>query len=706
MLASESMTWSDRLRGVLERYDEPLLRQVVQALLRPRNQWPAEELIARSVDSVENAATVDRRLQDLEPASRHVLTLIGRSRQPRWQVGNLVEMLVALGQAADVRPILALLQAGLLYPELPEGTARLRSFEQWIGTAGPTGLEVFAHPEVTARALAHDLDLPECPGQVKNVSAIPEADGLEWPLRLAVIWQQVAAAPLRRTQQGDFFKRDLERLRTDPLLNVPLGEGPVVLSDLGLLAVELALVQGRIRVHDGDITAGDVPSTPERGVESTLEMLLASLPRLRGWNVHDGWRGPSATANPYPSAYLLVLLLLGRLDPDHWADVGAIDTWLAAHHPYWAGHHERAEDRQAPALSLASGFATLAYSMRLVQLGRGAEGSLVTRLTAYGRRLLGLGERPADPPAFPKTLMVQPNLEIIVYRQGLTPALIGRLGQFAAWKNIGPACTLQLQPDTVYRALETGLTFETMLRTLEQHGMRPVPTAVIESLRTWANKRDRLSIYNSATLFEFQTADDLNEALARGLPGVRISERLALVASESGVDFRHFRLTATRDYGLSLEKCVDVEPDGVTLTVDVARSDLLLETELTRFAELLPSSANGRRQYRLTAPTLDAAQKGGVGIQTLEEWFLQRTGQPLTPAARLLLMGNLLPPLEMRRLVVLQVPGADIADGLVQWPGTRSLIASRLGPTALAIADENVDAFRQRLGNLGIGVKE
>ena len=51
---------------------------------------------------------------------------------------------------------------------------------------------------------------------------------------------------------------------------------------------------------------------------------------------------------------------------------------------------------------------------------------------------------------------MQPNLEIIAYRQGLTPALIARLTRFAAWKSLGAACTLQLEPETVYRALEAG----------------------------------------------------------------------------------------------------------------------------------------------------------------------------------------------------------------------------------------------------------
>src|SRR5205085_2115239 len=109
-------------------------------------------------------------------------------------------------------------------------------------------------------------------------------------------------------------------------------------------------------------------------------------------------------------------------------------------------------------------------------------------------------------------------------------------------------------------------------------------------------KRERLSIYAAAALFEFASAADLAEALARGLPAVRLTDRLAVVANEKDIDYRHFRLTGTRDYCLPPEKCVEVEADGVTLTVDLARSDLLLESEVQRFAEpAVGSVPPGRR---------------------------------------------------------------------------------------------------------------
>ena len=137
---------------------------------------------------------------------------------------------------------------------------------------------------------------------------------------------------------------------------------------------------------------------------------------------------------------------------------------------------------------------------------------------------------------------------------------------------------------------------------------------------------------------------------------------MAVVASEEGMEFRHFRLAGTRDYSLPPERCVTVEPDGVTLTVDLGRSDLLLETELPRFAEWLDRpSANGRRQYRLTPASLEAARAAGMQSPTLEVWFHQRTGHPSPPAARLLMAGAETPPCQFRRHLVLHV--AERGDG-------------------------------------------
>jgi hypothetical protein len=703
--------WSELQRRTLEGYDEGLLRGVASRLLKPRSQWPPEELVRRAVEVADNPALIDRRLQDLAPPARRLLALVGHSRQPLWDLGHLVEMACALGAEDGLRPVFDLLEGGLLYPaggseRTPEALPRLRSFEQWLGQAGTGGLRVFTLPALAARALGTELGLPDlvtlAPDAMPPV-AVREADGLEWVLRLAVLWQVAAAAPLRRTQQGGFFKRDHERV-TQPLLTEPGPDQLAELPDPGLLTCALADGLGIVAEQDSEVAAGRLPTEWEEGLAAALEALWRTLFRLHSWDPLNGWRGSEPIgAGPFPSACLLVFLLLARLPEGAWASPAALEAWLGEHHPYWA-NEDLPPSRQRPWVETF--LLGLAYPLRLVQAARPEGQGWHVRLTALARWLLGVGDPPPAGPAFPQTLLVQPNLEIIAYRQGLTPSLVARLSRCAAWKTLGAACTLQLGPETVYRALESGETFDSIRLTLEQHGTRGIPSAVLDSLRTWADKRDRITVYPSATLLEFASADGLNEALARGLPGVRLTDTLAVVASDADIDFRLFRLTGTRDYSLPPEPCVTVADDGVTLDVDLSKADLLLETELPRFAERLSAGADGRRRYRLTPASLARAREEGMSPAGLEKWFTQRAVRPLPPAARLLLTGALSGGVRLQRHLILHVATPELADGLMQWPGTRSLIEARLGPTALVVAEEHVEALRERLGEAGMVVEE
>jgi hypothetical protein len=224
---------------------------------------------------------------------------------------------------------------------------------------------------------------------------------------------------------------------------------------------------------------------------------------------------------------------------------------------------------------------------------------------------------------------------------------------------------------------------------------------VLESLKTWANKRERLTVYSGATLLEFATDEDVQSALRRGLAGLRIADRLVLVTEEDAIDFRHFRLTATRDYALPPGQCVEVGTDGVTLYVDPARSDLLLDSEIERFAEPAASpSGSDRRIFCLTPQSLARGRDSGMTLWALEEWFRQRAGQPLTPAAALLFAGGEMPALAVKRLLVLEVPTSALADGLLQWPATHALIHDRLGPRALAIEEQHLELLRAKLREL------
>ena len=701
--------WNQQTRRTLLRYDETLLRQVAHKLCKPRNQWPVDEIIERVVAALNNAAMVDRRLKEVPAACRQILGVIGHSRQTRWPLGSLVEILVALGAQDGLAPLLTLLESGLLLPELfPFGTtpndekitarSKLKNFDTWLGRSDPMPM-LLASPLVTRRVLHEDLGI-ECPTATASEGPIHEADGLDWPLRVAVLWQQVLGAPLRRTQQGDYFKRDYDRLQADPLLSSAPTDVLAPVLDPGFFAAALALAAGLLREEQSELSASEWSSAWKSPLPPLIVGLWTSLSRITSWNPVVGHAPTQGAGNPYPSAYMLALLLLTRLPENAWAAPQAIEDWVAARHPYWKV--DESHRRTTPDIGIAKFLLGIAYSLRLLQATKSDTGWVI-RLSPLGRWVMGLSETMPALPTFKQTLLVQPNLEMLAYRQGLTPELIVSLSKIATWKGLGPACTLQLEPHSVYRALEMGESLTSIMHLLEGHGIKVIPSAVLDSLKTWSNKRERISIYAAGAIFEFATPAEMNEAIARGLPAVRLTDRLAIVANEGQIEYKNFRLTGTRDYTLPPERCVEAEADGVTLSVDLSRSDLLLETEIQRFAEPIErAGVPGRRFYRITPTSILTARQQGASLASLEIWFVQRTGLPISAAAQLLMSGPDTAPVELRRQLVLRVGNEHLADGLQQWPGTRDLVVARLGPTTLVVEEGAVPALTERLKELGV----
>src|SRR5262249_25892398 len=140
-------------------------------LVKPRNQWPPDELINRAQEVIDNPPVLDRRLAELSPAGQQLLALIGRSQQMDWALGNVVELLMSLGHTNGMKEVLDLLDAGFLFPDLSTISGKLGTFDQWVMTAGTTGLTVFTLPQIASRASASELELPELPTEPAPLGA-------------------------------------------------------------------------------------------------------------------------------------------------------------------------------------------------------------------------------------------------------------------------------------------------------------------------------------------------------------------------------------------------------------------------------------------------------------------------------------------------------------------------------------------------------
>lgn len=701
-------------------------------------------LAARIADHLEEARSVERAALGLPPEVRLALTLMAVTETHAWPVRALRHALRVLGVAADwVVPALA--ERGLVAVALEKGSM-VRDPSAVFETPEGASATVHAHPAAVASARSVLPVSDDGPIRCEAVVRPRETDGLEPVIRLSAVWQRVVDAPLRQTQQGILYKRDRDRIEDDAVLAGPIADAIEPIPDMASFWLVLAREVGLLESAAGSerITAAPPSYWPDNALHLPRMVSLRWL-TLRQWHEQGGMQREGASAElALPYVRPSILLWLATLGEDEWVTIADLSTFLRSLSPHWAAasfleipgpgqvaepaatppkriKKGRGKDQDEPtpeeadAATLAAVLLGAAYQFGLVRAGEEAVTSRrAVQITPLGRYVLNLGPPPPPRGVFEHFLFVQPSFEVIAYRQGLTAALVGQFSRFTFWSQVGAALAMRLTPESVYRGLEGGLMPEAMLDLLARHSPRALPAGVSEAVKTWSGRRDRVTYHAAATLVEFASPADLDAALrdwpiGDGPVPVRVSDRIVLVEDEVPIPWPRFRMTGSRNYRLPAEACVEVEPDGVTLTLDLARSDLLVDAELARFADETPpgmgaTSAPTRRRFVVSAASLARAEASGLTASSLSPWYERRTGADLPPAVRLLLTarGPNTPPLTTSRPLVLHAPNAELLDGMAQHPETRELLGARLGPTSVVIPDAALDSFRRAVERLGL----
>lgn len=720
---------AERYRAALRRLPPSSLSAILQGLGSFDRAARPNELAAAVYERLEESRFVEGLIARLGPVARIAVGLFAVTENPVWPFVGLEHTLSALGSDGNAA-IAELISYGMLVPTRD----------------GDAGAEILvAHPTVLSVARTVLPEGPR-PPDTTSVRQIRQSDGLEPILRLAALWQRVEESALRRTQQGTLYKKDRERIEDDPVLAGPIADSLEPLPDPANLWLALARSVGMVVDETGSDRTVAAPAEFWADNAVHLPQMLASRwLGLRTWHEAGGFQsGDSPLTLAIPFLRVAVMLWLATIEPDRWVALDDLATHLDGVYPGWnvrlldkapvaepVRGRIGAEARAKPGVrgkradepsEEAEGIDLLraivlgpAYQLGLVLAAEEEPtGRRVVRLTHLGRYALGLGRPPAPRETFEHFVFVQPNFEVIAYRQGLNPSLIGTLSRFMTWVQSGAALEMKLTPESVYRGLESGLTPDAMLDRLGRHSSRPLPAGVAEALRTWSSRRDRVTYYTAATLIEFASAEALEGALGlwadadRPAPR-RVTDRLLLVEDESDIPFAGFRLAGSRDYTRPPETCVEVESDGVSLALDVSRSDLFVDAELAKFADLLPDDGRGgpaRRRYRVSPESLRRAVEDGFTPAGLARWFAQRAGAEVPPALRLLLhaAGPAPEPFGVATRVVLTAPSGDLLDGLLQHPATRGLIGERLGPSTAAVPDANLASLRAALGKFGLGL--
>ena len=275
---------------------------------------------------------------------------------------------------------------------------------------------------------------------------------------------------------------------------------------------------------------------------------------------------------------------------------------------------------------------------------------------AQGAGLIAGSEPPALEDIAWGRLVVQPNFDLIALAP-VSEALLVSLDRFAERVRLEHIAQYHLSKASVTRAIQLGLTAETMQKVLEQAAGGEIPQPVQYSLAEWERQARRIEIWRDTALLEVDDPALLDELCADQAARAWVLRRLAPTLAE--VSREHLaelqELLWQREYLPAVSSAAhyqnllaDIslpthEPQWRLTSAGLLEpcyplAHLYLATELERFAEL--DETTGWR--RITAASLQQALDSGLALDGILH-FLQKYcagGIPGSLLIRLKLWGS------------------------------------------------------------------
>lgn len=314
------------------------------------------------------------------------------------------------------------------------------------------------------------------------------------------------------------------------------------------------------------------------------------------------------------------------------------------------------------------------------------------RLTEIGMAVFGAPEvrRPRAPES-EKCLTVQPNHEILLYLDAADGAAVTTLGRIASRASTtGVVQTFELTRDSVYGALEGGMTADAIESFLAERSRNSLPANVAQSLADWSRKRDALVVRGGVAVgANLPEGQDVLRGRAVGKRFVLASARAAgkeaqavRIAAESAVPPRNWMIN---EYGV-------VSPEEPMSLIGGAR--------MRRFAV---SSGNS---WRITRESVRAARELGITSDQILAWLEAHLSQELPPvlAAAIRNWAGARAKSFLGDVVLLQVDDPKAFDALRRSARLRPFLKGTLAPGCFIVAANMRDEASKLLGELGFAL--
>ncbi len=314
------------------------------------------------------------------------------------------------------------------------------------------------------------------------------------------------------------------------------------------------------------------------------------------------------------------------------------------------------------------------------------------RLTDLGRAVFGapdLDIAPVEPE--PQFLTVQPNLEILVYLDQAAASLVCHLAQFTSHGAGGQVRTFTLARETVYGALESGLTLDGIESFLSQHSRTPVPDNVTRMLAEWAGKREALVLRTDVTL----ACRPTGKAVPKGRA---IGDGMTLLPKMSDAK-------AKKDY----PKWSIMNHRTVPRTWTVTELGQLRDADMNSlsYQRLAEMADRGKAGWQLTPASITRARQQGVTVDRIIDWLHDHLRHDLPPLLEMAIRNwTGRTQAFSGKVQLLQVVDPAAREAILGSATFEPLLAAHIPPDWFVVHDAKAAEVKRLLKTLGFTMQD
>jgi hypothetical protein len=335
---------------------------------------------------------------------------------------------------------------------------------------------------------------------------------------------------------------------------------------------------------------------------------------------------------------------------------------------------------------------SLLHDMAVVEL---ADEGRLFRVTPSGRYALGVGPMPeSSDEATSDALIVQPDFEVIAYRDRCTADLLRKLDTFCERVRAGEASTYRITQDSVYHGVRSGTPMAAFMTLLESHSRQTLPSNVREQFAAWQRKLESIQLHPGCDLLECADAEEA-EAISTECDGSkRIGDRYVLL---NGVQPE---VDARVDYRRDRRRCLQQE-DGLIIRLPWERCDLFMARRLEEMGDL--TSDGSDLILHLDKNKLKRREDWNLYAAQLESL----TEEPLAARYRVALRawGGDLGSAHSGSATIVRFDSPELCEASLEFSEVSEYIEGRLGLFALVIFKGKLAKFKKALRQRGIIVK-